>query len=123
MELKHINLAPISKLIGYNNSVLISLLEDLIKGSEKKYAELKLNAENKNWLLVKANAHFLKSNFRHLGHTSFTEILKKIEDKATSDTETEEVESMLVAFFSGFDTVMDEVKAYLVCLKKNNLLH
>ncbi len=117
MELKHINLAPISKLIGYNNSVLISLLEDLIKGSEKKYAELQMNVQNKNWISVKANAHFLKSNFRHLGHVEYTELLKKIENQSGIDSAIPEVENMLNVFFNGFDTVMIEVKAYLLHLK------
>lgn len=117
MELKHINLLPISKLIGHNESVLISLLEDIIKGSERKFADLNQSLKDENWNLIKGNAHFLKSNFRHLGHVTFTELLKKIEDNSMIENNRDEVKGFLSTFISGFDTVMEEVKAYLIYLK------
>lgn len=119
METKYIDLGPISKLISNNNVVLLALLQDLIKGSRAKHQDLVRNLNEGSWNSIKGNAHFLKSNFRHLGNTKYAEMLKSIEENALIENQHEKVRTQILDFDSNFETIMNEVEAYIEFLKSS----
>lgn len=119
METKYIDLGPISKLISNNNVVLLALLQDLIKGSRAKHSDLMRNIAEGNWNSVKGNAHFLKSNFRHLGSQKYVTILKFIEDNALKESQHDVIQAHILDFNINFEPIMSEVEEYIVFLKSN----
>lgn len=123
-EPKYFKIESLTKIIGNNQLVLIKLLEEIVKGSEKNFESLNLNYLSQNWEMIKNNAHFLKSNFRYLGCQEMTTVLKEIELEASSTANSgyekniKHISDLMINFNSNFPNIINEVKEYLQILKK-----
>lgn len=114
----HFKIETLTNIIGTNPVVLISLVEELLKGSEKTTLQLQENIELGNWNAVKNNAHFLKSNFRYIGCANLSELLKTIEHHAPIESKRLEIPELMNQFNLSFGLVMADLKAFLTYLKK-----
>ncbi|MDX2194863.1 MAG: hypothetical protein NW207_00465 [Cytophagales bacterium] len=108
----------IKDLLGHSNELIIKVYEEIDKGSWPVYEKLIHNYENQNWSSLKANAHFLKSNFRYLGNLEMFNILKTIENISLDETKRVEIPILMDKFSASFAQIMSELKEYLIFLKK-----
>lgn len=104
-------------IIGSDEKVMQSLLEDLVKGSDKTFAQMVENFDKKNWNSLRNNAHFLKSNFRYLGNQQLMNVLKAIELNSPDESKRDSIIGLMHEFESGYPIVMNEVKEYINYLK------
>lgn len=117
MQPIHFNPEALEKIIGKDKAITRTLLEDLVKGSEKTFALLQENYKGEMWNSVRGNAHFLKSNFRYLGNQRMVELLRSVENFALDESKRKDIRELMVEFEQVFPDVMKEVKSYIVYLK------
>lgn len=113
----HFKIETLTNIIGSDPKVLVNLLEEIVKGSERIFEQLNANFESESWKSLKNNAHFLKSNFRYLGNTDMMNLLKNIELFASDDVKRTEIPKLIQEFNASFPSIINEVKEYLQQLK------
>lgn len=114
---KYIKIETLTAIIGKDPSVILSLLEEIIKGSERVFPQMQINLEAQNWASLKNNAHFLKSNFRYMGCTEIATLLKNIETFAMDESKRPQINMLFQEFTLIFPQIINEINAFIHHLK------
>jgi HPt (histidine-containing phosphotransfer) domain-containing protein len=105
-------------LLGYNEEVVISMLEKIITGIKQKTVQLREALESKDTKLIKNYAHALKSNFRYLACAEISNLLKKIETEAEQNNMLDTNWQDFNQYLSKYQPILNEVEEYLDSIKK-----
>lgn len=114
---QYIKIEYLTAIIGNDNKVILSLLDEILKGSERTFPQMQTNLEAENWASLKNNAHFLKSNFRYLGCSQVATMLKNIETFAMDESKRPEISILFKEFTIIFPKIINEIKNLIQHLK------
>jgi len=121
MEPKYFDPDALYNLLGDDKNTIIKMLENILKGAARKHESLNANLELEDWNLVKGDAHFLKSNFRYLGASEMSSLLKKIEIIAMEEGDKTTIPAMVLEFNQNYPVIIKEVGDYITYLRNSIL--
>lgn len=120
METKYFSIDTLINLIGEDPTMLIDMLQNIVKGTFEKYKLINEHFSACQWSLVKDNAHSLKSNLRYLGNQNMTLLMKTIELNILDDSKRIEMQEMMDDFNSTLPNIIKEVEEYVNFLKNQH---
>ncbi|MEY5046787.1 MAG: hypothetical protein RLZZ175_146 [Bacteroidota bacterium] len=109
---EYINLNELVEMVSGDEDTLLVILSEFVEATPADMIALNKSIEEQNFAQIIANAHKLKSSFRHLGINSSI-ILQEIEYAAKNNAPIEEIKEKLIQVNVDFNGAMDEVNKIL----------
>lgn len=117
METRYFDPETLFSLLGDDKGTVIKMLENIIINALKRYDTLNTDFTKEDWSSLKSDAHYLKSNFRYLGCSELTALLKNIEFWSMDHDKRAEIKVLVKEFNENFPLVIKEVEDYVNYLK------
>jgi HPt (histidine-containing phosphotransfer) domain-containing protein len=117
MEPKYFDPEALYSLLGDDKATILKMLENILIGVGRKSNTLNANLALQDWVLMKGDAHFLKSNFRYLGAKEMAAVLKEIEHNSLEEGDRSVIPALVAQFYQDFPAIIKEVEEYISYLK------